>query len=70
MLEHFGKFCKARAERRIVCFLGILIFFLPAIRVCLIGVGGRKRRGSICAIGVVALRIVFVEVVPFRLNSG
>lgn len=69
-MERFSKFRETRAERSVICFLRILIFFLPAICVCLIRFGERKRSGSVCAIGVVALRIVRVNTVLLRLGSG
>ena len=69
-MEDFGDFRKARAERSVVCLLGILILLLPTTHVCLTRVGGEKRSGSVCAIGVVSLGIVCVEVVLFGLDSG
>ncbi len=61
---------KARAERSVVCLLRILIFLLPTIRVCLTRVRGRKWSGSVCTIGVVAWRVVRVEVVLLGFDSG
>lgn len=69
-MEHMGKVRKAHAERGMVRFLRILIFLLPTIRVCLTGVGLRKRGGSVCAIRVVTLRIICVEVVLSGLGGG
>ena len=69
-MKHAGKFRKARAQRGVVYFLRILIFLMSAIRERLSRVGKRRRNGSVCAIGVVALRIICIEVFLFGLTGG
>lgn len=69
-MKQFGEFFETRVEGSVVCFLRIQIFLLPTIRVCLFEIGERKRSGSVCAVGVVTLRVVCVEVVYFRSDGG